>query len=463
MGSLQLTVTPFFFAVALSVGACSKPSDDSGGGAARSTREIQGSVKSASGSQIEMASWALAFVERDSGIAKVVDIDLGGNYSLDGVAINRPLTILLLDPQYRFQAGLSLPGETSGLVRQFFTSTSTILPALVHNGPTISFADTAGITVEDDVAADEDADGIPDGLESSTLGFRLAEEETGIDTDGDGLYNTKDIDIDGDGLINIVDHDDDSDDEIDIFDEDANGDEIADLLQTNSELYYNEFAEYFSVQVNQESGDGGVLTTTLSFASKISGSKDPLSVSVKGPSWLFEDSQSVTVDPSTGDTTDDTWDFALLDDGLSEDGSAGDKVYARKVKLGADLTPKTSQMVFLQLENADGTLVEFPFTFPKITTGAVTAAYAAATRVLTLSGTPFVGVSSYLWTAHVFDSAGIKVFSTEPILGETKTYTLPSAIFEDGETYTATIVATSLSRIPGVPSWMIRSQAVPLQ
>jgi hypothetical protein len=429
---------------------------------------VSGSVKSSTGSQVEMAGWVVVFIERDTGITRVADVNLGGNYEIAEVAIAQPQTILLLDPQYRFQSVLTLPSDNAGKLKHFFTMTGSIVPTLVHNGPTTTFVDTSNITVADDYSTDDDEDGIPDGLEESTIGIRLGSkfalaEASGIDTDKDGVINDIDVDIDGDGLINIVDHDDDGDGTPDIFDADENGDSIVDSLQVINDLYFSQFVEYFSVQTTQSVGEDDELSSALSFTTKLKPEMAAKSVKIKGPSTLFDEAKAVTIDIKTGDSGTKDWDGTLLDNGLSEDGSEGDNIFARKINLAEDIKPKASQMVFAQLELADGTTVQFPFTFPKVTTGAISGSYAASSRKITLSGTPFIGESLFVWNVHIFNSSGIKVFSSAPIEGETKNYTIPAGTFEAGETYQAVLHASSLARVPSAPTWTIKSQPIDLE
>ena len=180
------------------------------------TLDVRGSVKSVTGSQSDMSSWIIAFVERDSGLAKVAAIDAAGNYTITGLIVNYPQTIVLLDPQFRFSSVLSAVGTAAGNIQQYFTLDSAVVPTVVHNGPTLRFADTSSVTFSGNIAADTDFDGIPNGMEAATSlvdlsefsldSFSLTEEivTTGIDTDADGIYNEYDTDIDGDGDTDVI-------------------------------------------------------------------------------------------------------------------------------------------------------------------------------------------------------------------------------------------------------------------
>lgn len=465
--------------IALACGRSSKD-DEGGGGASVSYQAVRGSIKSLTGSQSEMARWVLVFIERDTGVSRVVDVDLAGNYELPRLAMNVPQTIVLLDPQYRLSAVLSHPGETPGTVRQFFTLRSGLMPTLVHAGPIVQFADVSQIAFTRDVAADADFDSIPDGLDTSgeaaansselwREGFTstfLTDTQSTTDTDRDGILNSVDPDIDGDGLVNWVDSDDDGDGIIDIFDADANGDGVLDAVQWTGDAYFGSGLASAAVQVLQQVQEDGTLRTSLLFTGRLLWDIIPDAVSVRGPGVLLDSANAVLVDPVSGVAAEQPWDRTLADDGLNEDGSAGDGVFARKVVLAAGKAPKPNQMLFLQLEKKEGEkkiLTEFPHTFPNISTAAIAGSYAVTKREVTLAGTPFKGIEDFNWAVHIYDEDGIKVFSSEPVTGNTSTYTIPDAVIEEGIDYTAVIVASSLDRIPSYPAWIIRSATFKLE
>jgi hypothetical protein len=81
-------------------------------------------------------------------------------------------------------------------------------------------------------------------------------------------------------------------------------------------------------------------------------------------------------------------------------------------------------------------------------------------------GTPFEGIDRvlYSWSVHVFNAAGQKVYSSEPISAQNETHTIPVTTFAvTGEAYTAIIAAQSLDRLPGFPNWIVKSPAVELK
>ncbi len=441
---------------------CGKSSSESGGAAATSPsgETIKGSIKSVTGSQSEMNQWVVALVERDTGIAHSGVINAVGNYTIEGVDTSVPYTLVLLDPQYRFSAILTYVGLNPGKVRQYFAITANRLPTLVHNGPIINFTDFSSVSWEKNEAADTNDNLIPDALEVTTS---LA---TTVDTDADGQTNDLDGDIDGDGLPNWFDSDDDDDGVPDAFDTDANADELADLSQDQGDQYFPRVVKYIALQLVQDVQGDGSLASTLMFTTQLLEDEEATSVLVKGSSTLFTDSSAVQFDPTTGAASYAAWDQTLLDDGNNEDGEAGDGTFSRRVELVSTAVPKANQVFFVEVTQGTGDtriVNEFPFTFPTMVTGVITGSYTSATRKVTLTGTPFGTVTDYHWSVHVYDASGIKVFASEPIAGTSDTYTLPSGATDEGETYTARIVATAIDRIPSFPSWVMRSASFNLQ
>ncbi len=441
---------------------CGKASSESGGAAATSPsgETIKGSIKSVTGSQSEMNQWVVALVERDTGIAHSGVINAVGNYTIEGVDTSVPYTLVLLDPQYRFSAILTYVGLNAGKVRQYFAITANRLPTLVHNGPIINFTDFSSVSWEKNEAADTDNNLIPDALEVS------ASLATTVDTDADGQTNDLDGDIDGDGLPNWFDSDDDDDGVPDAFDSDANADELADLSQDQGDQYFPRVVKYIALQLVQDVQSDGSLASTLMFTTQLLEDENATSVLVKGSSTLFTEASAVQFDPTTGAASYAAWDQTLLDDGNNEDGEAGDGTFSRRVELVSTAVPKANQVFFVEVTQGTGDtriVNEFPFTFPTMVTGVITGSYTSATRKVTLTGTPFGTVTDYHWSVHVYDASGIKVFASEPIAGTSDTYTLPSGATDEGETYTARIVATAIDRIPSFPSWVMRSASFNLQ
>lgn len=418
-----------------------------------------GSIKSISGSQSEMKDWIVVLINYDNFVSAVGVVNAAGNFSLPHVISTERYTLALLDPDYKLQAVLTAAGTTPKTLRQVFKLTGTQLPILVHNGPVINFTNTVGVAFETPTVADENDDLIPPAQETILL------QEAAEDKDGDGLTNAIDPDIDGDGLINILDLDDDGDAIADVFDEDANGDTIADVTQSLGDQYFPALLNFMSVQVLQDTLSNGSFETSLLLSAKIHSTGVPDSLKVRGAGKLFEGATSVRVNPETGDPIVAPWDFALNDDGLNEDGAAVDGTYVRRVKLGAGLLPLANQMLFMQFHDTTNELPrvrELPFIFPNVVSGAISGSYAADTRTVTMTGSPFGGETRFKWWVDVFDSTGKKVFSSAPVLGTEVNYVLPQSVLQNGVTYTAKIVATTPDRIPSYPGWIVRSASLNL-
>ncbi|NRA63803.1 MAG: hypothetical protein HRU19_04935 [Pseudobacteriovorax sp.] len=428
-------------------------SSESGEGSVTGTT-LTGVFKSSAGSQSEMASWVVAFVERDTGIVKVGVLGSLGNYSIEDIRISQPQTMVLLDPQYRVSAVLATPGETAGTVLQYFTTTSLSLPSVVHQGPILKFSELSGISWTTNVATDTDGDSIPDGLETQTA---LA------DTDGDTILNSSDSDLDGDGIANWFDSDDDGDGTFDPFDTDANDDGLLDITQAVGDLYFTGSVEFISVQAIQDVQSDGSLSSEVLFTLKVAEGYLPASTEVRGPSVLLDGATVTSTDLATGNETAVAWDGLLVDDGLSEDGAASDLVYARKVSLTLGTNPKASQVVFFDVTGDDGSTVSYAYTFPALITGVVAGSYDAATRVITKTGTPFGTEENYIWSVSIFDATGIKVYSSESLAGPVDTFTVPETILDDSQTYTAKVVANTFDRINSFPTWTVRSASFSIQ
>ncbi|MBC7661896.1 MAG: hypothetical protein H7249_19565 [Chitinophagaceae bacterium] len=427
----------------------------SGVAAVGSEITVTGSIKSVSGSQSEMKDWVIAMIDYDNSISSVGVVNAAGNFSLPNVLSSERYTLALLDPQYKLAAVLSSLAEDNKSDKQVFRLSGTQLPTLVNNGPVINFTSASGIAWEAVRAKDSDGDGIPDGREAS-----LANAVAPIDTDGDGVANATDPDIDGDGLINVLDLDDDGDKLADAFDTDSNGDLIADTSENNTDLYYPALIDFGSIQVVQDTQADSSFVTSLLITSKIQ-KQTPSALKMRGPTSLLEGSQSVRVNPDTGDAITTTWDNALLDDGLNGDGAAGDGTYVRRVQLATGKIPRAQQVMFFQFYDevvGTGTRIrELPFMFPDVVTGAISGTYTAATRTVTLVGAPFNSVKTFKWTVDVYSSSGAKVFVSEPIDGAATTYAIPASVMEAGSTYTAKITATTPERLPSYPAWIVRS------
>lgn len=470
----------------LVVGGCGGGSSSNSGGGAAGGTKVKGSLKSSTGNLAENAGWITVFTERDTGVSHVGKVGPGSKFEINGLRPSVPMTVVLLNPNYEFKSVLTSPDVTQGQIRQFFTMSGTNIPSLVEDGTVVRFADEGVITWQQDVALDSDFDGVPDGMEDETAdssslalstftekgpqqheeegeGFSLQTEVT--DFDGDGKRNEIDADIDGDGIINWFDADIDVDTVINIFDFDANGNNVEDYLEQNSELYYPEGVEYFTVQVIQEVVNGA-LETYLFFTTKLRVKPD--FVLIAGSTTLFEGATASTIDAVTGLESTAAWDLTLADDGLNGDGEKDDLVYGRKILLDSGIVPNPRQVVFLQLQfgrlPTTASYMSFPYMFPEVETAAVTGA-STGSNTFTVSGTPFVDskesantdkLKLWTWSVILKDADGQKVFGSSQLSADTSSYVLPEGTVPVG-TYDANIIIHSNSRIPGLPAWTIKS------
>ncbi|SMF29517.1 hypothetical protein [Pseudobacteriovorax antillogorgiicola] len=437
------------YLITIAVCILSCRSGSSGGGSTGTSTgvTVSGVVKSSSGSQSEMVSWVIVFVERDSGLSQFGVLGSLGNYEIENVRLSQPQTIVLLDPQYRLSAVLTSPGTTTGTIFQYFTSNLVTIPSLVHQGPVIKFSDTSSIAWTANTAGDSDSDLIPDGLDAISLGL--------ADTDADGIDNSTDFDLDGDGIINWYDDDDDGDETIDVYDTDANGDDIADLSQSIGELYFSQDLEFVAVQVIQEVQSDSSLASSLILSAKASSTGSIDTIAIAGPDILLEDATAnVTTDDQTSTTA---WDRTLLDDGLSEDGNSDDLLYARSVNLGSGKSPKANQLIFFTVTDTSAVAWSYPYSFPSLTSGVVSGSFDSTTSTVTKSGSPFSVAENYSWSVHVFDAQGVKIYGSESVAGTVDTFSIPSGILDNTQTYTAQVVASTIDRINSYPTWTVKS------
>ena len=428
-------------------------SDSDSAAAAATGSSVQGVVKSSSGSQSDMASWVIVFVERDTGLSQFAVLGALGNYTIENVRASRAQTILLLDPQYRVSAVLTSPSTTDAEVKQYFTTAVTAMPPIVHQGPVLKFSDETNIFWDAAGSGDTDGDLIPNGLDTA---LRL------VDTDSDGIDNTLDYDLDGDGLVNWFDTDNDGDDIADIFDSDANADETADLSQNIGDFYFSENIDFLAVQVIQEVQSDSSLSTQLLLTAKINSLLTPSSVSVLGATVLLGDAQA-NVANSEGAITQSAWDGTLADDALNEDGNSGDSLFARSISLDTAKSPKSDQVIFFQVVDQNSLTWNYPYTFSPVTSGVISGSYNTSTRVITKSGTPITSGDYYSWSVHVYDALGVKVYGSELVAGTVDTYTLPSDVLDATQTYTAKVVASSIDPVSSYPTWTVKSQSFNLQ
>ena len=443
--------------------ACGGGSSSEEGGSSLSN--VTGSLKASNGSLTDNANWAVVFIERDTGISRVGEVGLGGKFSINGMPISRPQTIIALNPSYVFQSVLSHADSNTvtGTVQQYFTMSGNTVPSLVENGQTLNFADTSSLSFQSDAVVDADGLGIPDGIETTSTSFSLMAGV--IDTDSDGKLNQLDSDIDGDGIANWFDVDMDGNLVQNMFDNDVNGNEILDSSEENSDQHFPEGVEFFSPQVIQEIGTAGT-TTSILFTVKVREGVSPTLVAMRGSDSLFGNATVSSVNENTGAESSTAWDLELSDDGESGDGEANDGTYAKKISLDTGVIPKPGQVVFARLQfganEATASSKEYPYIFPEINPGTI--AGSASGRTVSITGTPFVNskltseaISNYKWSVVVYDTTeGYKIYSSDAFTADITSFEIETGKIEAG-TYTANVVVQSEAKIPGIPNWTIRS------
>lgn len=439
--------------------------------------DIIGSIRSKTGSQSEMESWAIAAIERDTGIARVGEIDSAGLYTLTKLRTDMPQTLALLSPDYILTAVLSIASTTPGAVNQFIEVGKPNLPLLINSGTILEFQNFEGLTVTKDLAADADGDLEPDGMvsisgQNSALrgfglqGFDLQGATPGpqpVDTDTDGNLNATDPDIDGDGLVNWLDSDDNGNGIRDVFDGDANGDLQNDKAPgaNNTDLYFKEGVEYIAVQFEmapKEDGSGNV--TTLKFTTKVRDEVVPDAIQIRGAPSLIKDA-TYKVKDEQGNETVQAWNQQLFDDGNSDDGNPGDRIFAKRIDLAEAKSPRFFETIFFELAFGGESryYVDFPYIFPDLKPSPVTAQYNAATRMVILLGNPFgPNIQDYSWVITVFNADGKNIWQSESVPATTRTFQIQENILVAGQTYKYSVAAMTLDKVPGYPAYTIHSK-----
>lgn len=433
-------------------------------------KNLSGSLTTQFGSQREMAGWVVVLLEKETGISRVAEADGAGIYSFAKASSSRAHSIVLLSPNFVVSSVLALPPAVQGTIRQWFSPSGIYLPRLIHRGDIVQFDTLDGIKILSDAATDSDGDMIPDGSSeiklhaaNDTSPLSLLQQTSSYDTDLDGLLNHKDPDIDGDGMANAFDNDDDADGTLDYFDFDANGDVIADSLQEIGDQYFTEGVHFATVQYETVPNDDGSTTDTLTFVTRLRDGVTPTAVQVRGDTSVLSDAV-VEAEDSDGNTVETNFDGLLLDDGLSSDAAEGDLIFGRRIKLAEGTRPRANQVFFIQLAFSSGAkawFMEFPVTFPKVTTHDIEAAYDATTKSIAISGNPFGDdVSDYLWTVVAYDEDERQIYKPTAQFGSETSHELDIAKFESGKTYKFAVIAQVIDRIPGYSQYLIHSPKI---
>ncbi len=439
--------------------------------------DLRGAIANQDGSQAQvLAGWVVAAFGRSTSEARVAEVDAAGLYTLSKVDVREPQTLALFSADYVLQAVLSMPSPVPNSIRQFFKPRTGELPRLINRGPIITFQSTDGLEITRDLASDQNGDGIPDGavsIQPSALmldGLLSGPSDSAQDLDLDGIPNEKDPDIDGDGLINVLDLDDNGNGQLDVFDPDANGDYQPDNApgQEDTDGYFKRGVEFAAAQLLIEPRADGTNGTSLMFRAKVREGVVPLGVQVRGAPSLLNNSYFETRD-ELGQVIHTAFNRLLGDDGLSDDGGAGDRVFGKKVFLDAGKVPRPGESLFFQL--VFGSLehpwyMEFPVVFPPLRPAMITAQFDPATRTALLVGNPFGEHQEFVWTVQIFDDRGRDqgpaVWKSQAIPGDTRMFAIPGNLFEAGRSYSFQLRAQSQDKIPGLPGVIVATKTYPI-
>jgi hypothetical protein len=453
--------------------------------------DLSGALASSNGSQSEMQGWVVAAFEYDTGIARVSEANSAGVYTLKQVRTSEPLTFVVLTPDYIVQAVTSIPND-SKTIHQFVYAQLPTLPKLIVNGPQANLESVTGLTVHPEVASAQKGDGTPDGATQITGKTSLTDDELAfhrvtadeafgsmdlldsIPTPPADAHNQdprKDPDIDGDGLINWIDADDNGNGILDVFDPDQNSDLVPDNTPSghNTDAWFSAGVQYVATQfelVPKTTGSGN--DAYLKFNVKVMDDTTPTAVQIRGAPSLLNGSTYTALD-TQGNPQQVQWTKLLNDDGKSEDGAAGDRVFGQKVALASGKLPRANEMIFFELvmgSAANPWYIDYPVTFPPITPAGITAQYAsngATAKNVLLVGNPFSNaagpIQDFVWTINVYDSKDTTtpIWTSESIPGTTRTYTITADIWDPAETYKYEVIAKSLEKVPGLPMFVVHS------
>lgn len=456
--------------------SCGNPGEELNSSSLGSFRDVSGSITSQSGSQEDMAGWVVALIEKESQISKLAEVDTTGSFTFSHVFVGLEHTIALLSPSLILRAVLAHPAEDGASVNQYFKFTGQAsIPRLIHKGLVLSWQETSNIQITGQSVPDVDADGIPEGVLRALTASETSLHLNSQDTDVDGTPNSEDSDIDGDGLINLLDHNVDGDLNANgtplynEFDTDSNGDLVPDLQQDQSNAYFSRGADWVVLKYDMvpSTTNPNEYVRQLTFVVKVDDSFSERLQSVqirRFPSLPILDEATVDQLDTEGNFIPLSWDGFLLDDGLSEDGAAGDGMYARRVSLKVGSIPTTNQVFSFQLQYSSWTQ-EFLYIFPPIRPLGPSPSYSAIDRSITFNAgtdSPFGNSIDFVWIVIVFevqeDNSNKTIYTSQPINGFETIFTLPDNVIETGKVYRYKVIAQTQQKVPGYASFKIESQ-----
>jgi hypothetical protein len=423
--------------VAVACGSfASKPKFSGGEGAAVATTKatVTGSLASLVGRQSDLEGWVVLLLERDAQIGRSAVVDAKGQFSLPSARLDRPQMLALLSPQYVLRSILTLPESGTTQFREFFSTSAAALPRVIQRGPILSFASLEGITPEGDLIDSGPLANAPAGALGKN-GYGLADAGP---VAGNGLPRVFSPDVDGNGTI-------------DLFEGGGAG----------GGATFAEGFEYVTAQLDVRYAADGARALELLLLARARGAAEHGGIVVHGPTALFA---GATVAPGG-----EAWDGTLRDDGANDDGTAGDGIYARRVRLAGHDLPGAFQALLFGLDmspgNADGAAEEWiaaltfpPFTLATLRAPEVSVTDATAKRL----DAPFPGITTYDWVAAVYDGSGALAYVSPVSSGDVDTVALPAAVLAGNVGGGVEMIASTQAGVGGIARIVVHGPRTPI-
>lgn len=415
-------------------------------------KDVSGSIKSSLGRQTDMAGWTILTLERGTQVARSATIDANGTYTLGNVRSDRPRTIALLSPDHLLRSILSIPTSTANRINQYFRATPDQFPPLFERGPIVIFGALDGIEPLDDAIASDRGNGVPNAAYGS-IGYGLVSDSSSANVDLTGLPSVFNPDRNANGTL-------------DIFESDTNGNDKNDAAENYGPNFFTEGLSYAVAQYELSSDGAGTETVQIVFSARLQTGATASDMKITGSNQL---TSGATVD---GGTSPGAWDGTLLDDGNSEDGVAGDGIFARRVTLASAPRLKSYEVILFEPRRGDAEAnptaqpiagSQYPVTVPPLDISALGApVWDSVTRTINRSGNPFGTITSYTWSVTVFDANGKPVYSSAAISGTEDSLVLPDNATDSSGSFTAKVTAKCREQVPGFSFFVVTSPSVSL-
>lgn len=418
-------------------------------------QDINGVISTFYGSSEDLRNWKLFLIEKGRGFGFLANISANGTFLLQQVDTVKDYTLILFSIDSQLASVLTLPTAEDPRLFQYFKPHLGHLPYIVYHGPKMTFGDDVEVTLDPYVPKDENKNGIPDGMD--TIWSLLGEAPNGnqVNLTQDALS----FDLDNDGINNYVDRDDDGDGLPDYLDSDSNANGTDDIFEQSHDQYFDEGLDFVTATLEKADLSATNSEYALSFTVKVKDDYKFESMSLLGPSSLFENATSVK-----SDLSEEAWNGELYDDGNHGDLKKGDSFYSVKIRLPVAELPRRYQTFFVKLVvlEEDGTLMEhyYPQNLPDVTLGTITAT--ASSNVVSISGEPLGADIAFTWTVLVFDRNSNMLFSSKEIDSTTTSFAFPNFVLPARSDLTTKVIAISPQRIEGYPSYRVHSVPVNL-